>query len=210
MQMQVQEDGKLKLKQHMHHHHHHSSSHPEVNPSAPDLQLFFRLDELKLGKRIPIYFPIKNPSKSPPLLSKEEAESIPFSSAQLPDILKLFSISDESPQAEAMAVSLGHCEFEALKGESKFCSTSLESLLDSTRAIFGPNVDFKVATTNHLTKTATALLQNYTIVEVPREISVPRIVGCHPLPYPYALFYCHSQESDNRNHDLSSVFQAYR
>ena len=41
-------------------------------------------------------------------------------------------------------------------------------------------------------------LKNYAILEIPKEISARRIVGCHPLPYPYAVFYCHSQESDNK------------
>ncbi|KAK2392831.1 BURP domain-containing protein BNM2A [Trifolium repens] len=26
----------------------------------------------------------------------------------------------------------------------------------------------------------------------------PKIVACHTVPYPHAVFYCHSQESENR------------
>ncbi|CAI9109548.1 OLC1v1009387C1 [Oldenlandia corymbosa var. corymbosa] len=180
----------------MHHHHSSSESKPDLND--PELQIFFRVDDLKLGGKLPIYFPIKDLSSAPPLLSREEADSIPFSSAHLPKLLERFSISDGSPQAKAMETTLNHCEFEPMKGESKFCATSLESLLDSTRSVFGSKSEFKVATTIHLNKNSTSLLQNYTIVENPIEIPAPRIVGCHPLPYPYSVFYCHSQESDNK------------
>lgn len=184
--------------------HHHSSSHSHMDPRDPELQVFFTVNDLKVGNKMSIYFPIKDPSTSPPLLSREKADAIPFSSAQLPKLLDLFSFSDGSPQAKAMEDTLRHCEFKPMKGESKFCATSLESLLDSTRAIFGPNVQFKVLTTNHLTKT-TSLLQNYTILETPKEISARRIIGCHPLPYPYAVFYCHSQESDNKLFKVSLI-----
>ncbi|KAL3527599.1 hypothetical protein ACH5RR_012255 [Cinchona calisaya] len=184
-----------KMKEDLHH----------MNPNDPELQVFFTINDLKLGKKMPIYFPIKDPSTSPPLFSKEKADSIPFSSSQLHKLLDFFSFSDDSPQAKAMESTLRHCEFKPMKGESKFCATSLESLLDSTAAIFGPNVPFKVLTTNHLTKTTTSLLQNYTIEGIPVEISARRIVGCHPLPYPYAVFYCHSQESDNKLFKVSLV-----
>ncbi|CDP01516.1 unnamed protein product [Coffea canephora] len=170
----------------------------DVDAKDPELQIFFTINDLKVGRRMPIYFSIKDPSRSPPLLSREEADSIPFSSSQLPKLLKLFSFSDDSPQAKAIEDTLHHCEYKPIKGESKFCATSLESLLDSTRAIFGPKVQFKVLTTNHLTNFTASQLKNYTILEIPKEISARRIVGCHPLPYPYAVFYCHSQESDNK------------
>lgn len=204
-QVQVQEHNHqrmLKLKEDLQHPD--SSSHSHTDPMDPELQVFFTVNNLKVGNKMSIYFQIKDPSTSPPLLSREEADSIPFSSSQLPQLLKLFSFSDDSRQAKAMKETLKHCELDPIKGETKFCATSLESLIDSTRAIFGPNVQFKALTTNHLTKTTT-LLQNYTIERITKEIAARRIVGCHPLPYPYAVFYCHSQESDNKLFKVSLV-----
>ncbi|XP_022896882.1 BURP domain protein USPL1-like [Olea europaea var. sylvestris] len=182
--------------------HEYSMSH--TNHLDPELNVFFYINELKVGKKMPIYFPIKDPSTSPPLLSKEESDSIPFSSEKLPYILQLFSFLKGSKQAKAMENTLQHCEFPPLKGETKFCATSLESMLDSTRSIFGFKVKFKVLTTTHLTKSIT-LLQNYTILEVPEEILARKIVACHTLPYPYTVFYCHSQESDNKLFKVSLV-----
>ncbi|KAL2477168.1 hypothetical protein Fot_46182 [Forsythia ovata] len=170
----------------------------------PELNVFFYINELKVGKKMPIYFPIKDPSTSPPLLSREESDSIPFSLEKLPYILQLFSFPEGSKQAKAMKNTLRHCEFPPLEGETKFCSTSLEFMLDSVRSIFGFKSKFNVLTTNHLTKSI-ALLQNYTILEVPKEVLARKIVACHTLPYPYTVLYCHSQESDNKLFKVSLV-----
>ncbi|PIN22122.1 hypothetical protein CDL12_05168 [Handroanthus impetiginosus] len=176
-------------------HDHSSLSH--MDHIDPELNVFFHYNDLKLGNKLPIYFEAKDPSTSPHLLSKEESDSIPFSSPQLPYILKLFTFSDDSKQAKAMKSTLHHCEFPPMKGETKFCATSLEFLLDSISEIFGPNSKFSVLTTNYLSESI-SLLQNYTISEPPAEIMSPRIVSCHTLPYPYAVLYCHSQNSDNK------------
>ncbi|KAK3022025.1 hypothetical protein RJ639_047415 [Escallonia herrerae] len=170
----------------------------QMDHMDPALNVFFNINDLYLGKTMPIYFAIKDPSTSPHLIPREEADSIPFSQSQLTHLLKLFSFSEGSPQAKAMEETLRQCEFESTKGETKFCATSLESMLDSVREILGFETHFKVLTTiTHFTK-PTTLLQNYTILEVPRDISVPKAVACHTMPYPYAVFYCHCQESQNK------------
>ncbi|KAL3814146.1 hypothetical protein ACJIZ3_015414 [Penstemon smallii] len=162
----------------------------------PALNLFFYYNDLKLGNKMLIYFPEKDPLTSPHLLTKQESDSIPFTSSQLPYILQLFSFPHGSKQALAMETTLNHCEFPPIKGESKFCATSLEFMLDSISNIFGLNSRFKVLTTNYVTESISPL-QNYTIYEPPIEISAKKIVACHTLPYPYAVFYCHGQVSDN-------------
>ncbi|KAI3446091.1 hypothetical protein Pfo_002756 [Paulownia fortunei] len=170
--------------------------HSSVSHMDPELNVFFYFNDLKVGKKMQIYFPTKDPSTSPHLLSGQESESIPFSSSQLPYILDFFSFPEGSKQAKAMENTLRHCEFPPIKGETKFCATSLEFMLDSIREIFGPNSHFKDLTTNYLNEPISPL-QNYTIFEPPVEISAQKIVACHTLPYPYAVFYCHSQASDN-------------
>ncbi|KAL3515187.1 hypothetical protein ACH5RR_022089 [Cinchona calisaya] len=162
------------------------------------VNVFFNEEDLKLGNKIPIYFPIKGPSAKPPLLSREQADSIPFSSSKLPYLLQLFSFSKDSPQANAMADTLSHCEFKPGKGEIKFCATSLESMLDSALNVFGSKTPFKVLTTNHLKDQTTSILQNYTIQDEPKVISSSKMVACHTMSYPYAVYYCHSQESDTK------------
>ncbi|KAJ8763472.1 hypothetical protein K2173_002355 [Erythroxylum novogranatense] len=163
----------------------------------PSFHVFFTLDDLKVGKTTPFYISIKDPSSSPHLLSRSEATLIPFSSEQLPNVLESLSLSKDSPQAKAMEYTLRQCELESMKGETKFCATSLESMLDFAQTTFGLDTKFRVLTTNHLTK-PTATLQNYTILEEPKEIVAKKMIGCHIMPYPYVVYYCHSQEGGNR------------
>lgn len=178
--------------------HDHPASH--INHMDHASMVFFTLNDLKVGKTIPVYFPKKDPSKSPHLLPKDEADSIPFSLEQLPYLLQFFSFSQDSPQAKAMESTLKECETNPIKGETKFCATSLESMLDFARKIFGLKkyyYNLKIVATEHLTKSSTHF-QNYTILETPHQIPSPVIVACHTMPYPYAVLYCHSQETANK------------
>ncbi|KAH6767163.1 hypothetical protein C2S52_018146 [Perilla frutescens var. hirtella] len=209
----VQTEGNLKLFEEMQHGkdwnnhlrssgmkmHDHSSSSSNIEP---ELNVFFHYNDLKVGNKMSIYFPTKDPSTSPHLLSRQESDSIPFSSSRIPYILELFSFSEGSKQAKAMADTLYHCEFPPLKGESKFCATSLEFMLDSLHEIFGLSSKFRVLTTSYLSESI-SLLQNYRVSEPLMQISAPKIIACHTLPYPYAVFYCHGQVSDNKLYKVS-------
>ncbi|KAF5443966.1 hypothetical protein F2P56_036479, partial [Juglans regia] len=178
-----------------HAHAYRPSSH--MDHMDPSSMIFFTSKDLKVGKRMPVYFPKRDPSTSPHLLPREEAEAVPFSSKELPHLLEFFSFSRDSPQAKAMEDTLRQCENEPIKGETKFCATSLESMLDFASGTLGLDSNFRVLTTSHLTK-STTLLQNYTFLKTPEEIPAPMMVACHTMPYPFAVFYCHSQESENK------------
>ncbi|KAL5858166.1 hypothetical protein ACOSQ3_005624 [Xanthoceras sorbifolium] len=194
----AQDSSARKLIKHDDHHH---NDHDTMDPSQ---NIFFTIDDLKRGKSMPIYFSPKSPSNSiPRLLSREEANSIPFSSSQLPSLLQLFSISKDSPQAQAMNYTLSLCELEPIQGETKLCATSLESMLDFARGILGSGTHLRVLTTSFLENPKNPSLQNYTVLGDPREIPAPKMVACHSMPYPHAVFYCHSQESKNRVFEIS-------
>ncbi|OIW14757.1 hypothetical protein TanjilG_05378 [Lupinus angustifolius] len=178
----------------IHHEHKHAHVMDHIDPS---LMVFFTLKDLKVGTRMPIHFPKRDPSNSPKLWPKEQADSIPFSLNQLPYILKLFSFSPNSPQAIAMQSTLSECETKPIKGEVKFCATSYESMLEFTHRIIGSKSNLQSFATLHQTKSSVTF-QNYTILDTLMEIPAPKMVACHTMPYPYAVFYCHSQESENR------------
>lgn len=182
------------------HHDHNHMSH-NIDPS---LMVFFTLKDLKVGNIMQIYFPKRDPSTSPKLWSKEKAESLPFSSNQLSYLLKFFSFSQDSPQAMAMKNTLRECESKPIKGEVKLCATSFESMLEFTQNVLGSKYEIQGYATLHKTKSSVTL-QNYTIVEILKEILAPKMVACHTVPYPYAVFYCHGQESDNRVYRASLV-----
>ncbi|OIT07143.1 PREDICTED: BURP domain protein USPL1-like [Nicotiana attenuata] len=173
-----------------------------MEPLNSQLNIFFTPKDLNIGKKMPLFFAIKDPSTSPQLLSRKEADSIPFSSTNLPYLLDFFLFSKESPQAKAIEDTFFHCEISAMKGESKFCATSLESMLDWAKEILGHNTQLKVYTTDFIKKSPVTL-QNYTILQKPKEILAPKIVACHTLPYPYAVFYCHMQKGENKLFKIS-------
>ncbi|XP_021748980.1 BURP domain-containing protein BNM2A-like, partial [Chenopodium quinoa] len=178
-----------------HHEHQGHSTTPHIDHSV---QVFFTPKDLKLGNVMPIFFKGRSPSRSPHFLPREESELIPFSPSKLPFLLKLFGFSQASPQAKAMEDTLRLCIImKPIQGETKFCATSLESMLDFVRKIFGSTTKFKALSTQKFAKFG-SILQNYTIVDEPREILAPKMVACHTMPYPYVVYYCHFQESESK------------
>ncbi|KAK6916557.1 BURP domain [Dillenia turbinata] len=180
----------------VHEGHSHALPSSHMNHMDPALMAFFTIKDLKMGKTMEIYFPNNDPSSSAHFLTREEADSLPFSLKELPYLLQLFSFSEGSPQAKAMEKALRQCDMKPIKGETKLCATSLESMLDFTQSIFGSETKIEVHSTNHFTRPFTPL-QNYSILEV-QELPAPKMVACHILPYPYAVLYCHSLEGENK------------
>ncbi|XP_012457015.1 BURP domain-containing protein BNM2A [Gossypium raimondii] len=190
------------MKDHNMEHHHHYHNHVE----SAEIGLF-TIDELHtfhVGKKLPIFFPIKNHSLYPPLLPKQIADTIPFSSSQASNILRFFSVSPDSPKGKAVQDTLTKCELGAAQGETKICATSLESLHGFLSNAFGPHVDFKFISTRHPTIT-TPLFQSYTVLESPQEIESPKKVACHPMPYLYAVYFCHFDATETKAFKLRLV-----
>ncbi|XP_022142249.1 BURP domain-containing protein BNM2A-like isoform X2 [Momordica charantia] len=159
--------------------------------------LYFTTTDLKIGKKIPFYLP---PSTPPLSLPKEITDSIPFSLKQLPQILDFFSIPSGSPQAHAVELTLRECEREPLVGETKFCSTSMESMAELACSALGSSVKFLATTLLKKSKSPspTNNLQNYTLLQMPNEIKVSNYFACHIMAYPYAVHYCHSRLSHTK------------
>lgn len=159
-----------------------------IDPSG---KIFFKMEDLKVGKTMAIYLTNKDPSTSPHLLSREEANSIPFSSAKIAQIIDFFRFSKDSHQAKAIEYTIKQCELEPLEDELRFCATSLESMLDYASSLLGKKAQLQVFTTTFVGN-PTVPFRNYTILAVPERIRSTKMVACHTLPYPYAVFYCHN------------------
>ncbi|KAE8726699.1 Pentatricopeptide repeat superfamily protein isoform 1 [Hibiscus syriacus] len=106
-------------------------------------------------------------------------------------------LSPDSPRGKAVQDTLEKCELEAAQGETKICATSLESLHGFLSNAFGPKVDFKFISTRHPTIT-TPIFQNYAVLESPREIESAKKVACHPMPYLYAIYFCHFDATETK------------
>ncbi|KAL1361967.1 hypothetical protein HN51_010271 [Arachis hypogaea] len=146
---------------------------------------FFAMDDLYVGNIMTLQFPVEDFSH---FLSKKEADSIPFSTSQLPSVLQLFSISEDSAQAKSMRGTIEQCEAGTITGETKICANSLESMLEFVHNIIGSEEKHNIHTT---TPSSGAPLQKYTILKISQDIYAPKWVACHPLPYPYGVYYCH-------------------
>lgn len=165
--------------------------HSKINKfnMKPSYNVWFTPKDLYKGFTMPIYFAKIDPSNSPHFLTREESDSIPFSISQLDYLLSLFSISKDTPQAEAIAYTLYNCDVK--RHETMSCVSSLESMLDYVQKTFGLNTKFDLFTSvTHASKNSPSL-QKYTFLEVPQQLSTQKMMGCHPMPYPYAIFYCH-------------------
>ncbi|XP_020993043.2 BURP domain-containing protein 13 isoform X2 [Arachis duranensis] len=146
---------------------------------------FFAMDDLYIGNIMTLQFPVEEFSH---FLSKKEADSIPFSIPQLPSVLQLFSISEDSSQAKSMRGTIEQCEAGTITGETKICANSLESMLEFVHNIIGSEEKHNIHTT---TPSSGAPLQKYTILKISEDIYAPKWVACHPMPYPYGVYYCH-------------------
>ncbi|KAF5730836.1 BURP domain-containing protein 3-like [Tripterygium wilfordii] len=166
----------------------------QVNPQptfkVDQNMMFLNMDELYVGNIHKIKFDFDDPSTSPHhFLPKEVADSIPFASSELQNILKLFSIPQGSEKAKAMEDTLFKCENTYKKGEVRTCTTSLESIIDFVRSVFGPRAEIKVLANSH-TPGSTGTSDEYTMAEV-GEIPMRKMVGCHWMRYPYSVYDCH-------------------
>lgn len=96
----------------------------------------------------------------------------------------------ESEDAEVMKNTLSECEEAGIKGEEKYCATSLESMVDFSTSKLGNKVD--VVSTEAVKDTRR---QEYTIAPGVKKVGENKAVVCHRQEYPYAVFYCHKSET---------------
>ncbi|XVF19332.1 hypothetical protein REPUB_Repub11eG0101400 [Reevesia pubescens] len=121
-------------------------------------------------------------------LPRPVAESIPFSSQKFPNILNYFSLEAKSAEANLIKETIQNCEIPAIKGEERYCATSLESLIDWSVSELGKNIQVM---SNEVQKETQN--QDFTIDQGMKKIGDKEIV-CHKMKYAYAVFLCHSIE----------------
>ncbi|WJX25655.1 hypothetical protein P8452_14675 [Trifolium repens] len=147
---------------------------------------FFGIEDLYPGNVMTLSWPIREYAN---FLPKKVADSIPLSKSQIPSLLQLFTLKD-SPDGVDVEGIVDQCEAPPQKGEVKACPTSLESMVEFVHSVIGKDAKYNVLTTEYPTTSATPQ-QNYTVLEVSKDIYAPKWVACHPRPYPIALYYCH-------------------
>ncbi|XWS73625.1 hypothetical protein CRYUN_Cryun02cG0144600 [Craigia yunnanensis] len=119
-------------------------------------------------------------------LPQQVAESLPLSNDKLPEILKNFSLKAESSGANYVKITVKNCERAEMKGEEKYCATSLESFIDLSVSMLGKNIQLLSHELGKETKNPL-----FTIRKGVRNMGENDIV-CHKMKYPYAVYLCHS------------------
>ncbi|KAJ9702401.1 hypothetical protein PVL29_004236 [Vitis rotundifolia] len=150
----------------------------------PSVALFFLEKDMRPGTKMNLDF-MKNTNEAT-FLPHKVATSIPFSSDKLPEILDQLSMKPESVEAEAIKNTLIDCERPGIKGEEKYCATSLESMIDFSTSKLG-NKGVKAVSTEVENKSQ----KLYRIAAGVEKMGGDVSVACHKMVYAYAVFYCH-------------------
>ncbi|XP_050159447.1 BURP domain protein RD22-like [Malus sylvestris] len=148
--------------------------------------------DLHPGKTVKYGFPRDTTSKSSRFVSRPTAESIPFSSNKMEEILKRFSLRPESAEANTIKETIDYCEMPAMKGEERYCATSLESLVDFATSELGSNI--RTMSTEVERGANNDVEQTYTITDGVKVLAEDKVVTCHKMSYPFAVFLCHAIE----------------
>ncbi|BBN67803.1 BURP domain-containing protein, partial [Prunus dulcis] len=100
-----------------------------------------------------------------------------------------------SVEAKTIKQTIEECEAPGVKGEEKYCATSLESMVDfSTSKLRTRNV--QAISTEVLEKGATMSMHKYTTMPGLKKLAGDKVVVCHKQNYPYARL-CSLPESDD-------------
>ncbi|XP_021803319.1 BURP domain protein RD22-like isoform X2 [Prunus avium] len=154
-----------------------------------NVAIFFLEKDMRPGATMNFQFP-RN-SNTATFLPRESAQSIPFSSNKLSEIFNHFSVKPTSVEAKTIKKTIEECEAPGIKGEEKYCATSLESMVDfSTSKLRTRNV--QAIPTEVLEKGATMSMHKYTTMPGLKKLAGDKVVVCHKQNYPYAVFFCHA------------------
>ncbi|XP_029120188.2 BURP domain-containing protein 6 [Elaeis guineensis] len=176
--------------------------HPVTKAMATSTKLrsyFFLENDLHDGAKFTLHF--TGTGSRPSLLTRQEADSIPFTTTKLPEILSRFSNEPGSHEANAIETTLEECEEPAGYGQIKKCATSLESMLDfTTWALRTRDID----TVSTRVGKEDSSEQQYNVVGVREATDSPDWVVCHVQPYAYTVFHCHTK-GNSTAHMVSMV-----
>ncbi|CAJ2674797.1 unnamed protein product [Trifolium pratense] len=170
----------------------HAASEIQLHDKS-NLALFFLENDLHHGKKLNMLFTKTTSNNNvAKFLPKEVADSIPFSSNKMENILDKFSIKKGSKEYEIVKNTINDCEEKGIKGEEKLCVTSLESMVDFAISKLGKNVE--VVSTE--VKKESNELQQYVIGKGVKKLGDKnKTIVCHKENYPYAVFFCHKTDT---------------
>ncbi|XP_031503768.1 BURP domain-containing protein 5-like [Nymphaea colorata] len=163
---------------------------------SPNLApLYFLRDDLQPGSKMNVTIMISPTiidALSQPSCHANELKQFPSRPPiSLPSlILKMFSIQPHSEHASLTSQTLADCEMPALKGEVKYCATSLESMIDFVVAELGSR-EIHTVVTSVVNKEEKVKARTYRVGDGGGKVISSKVVACHDVMFPYVVFYCH-------------------
>ncbi|KAJ4818374.1 BURP domain-containing protein [Rhynchospora pubera] len=148
---------------------------------------FFLKESLQPGTTMTLHFK-RTSTFGTSFLPLQVADSIPFSSSMMPDILSRFSVSPSSEMASSIKETIAECEAKPSAGQLSLCATSLESMVDFAK--YGLKSSNLRAMSTSVAK-AVSPKQKYTITGL-NKVKASELVACHAQRYAYAVFRCHT------------------
>lgn len=158
----------------------------------PTVALFFQEKDLHPNSKMKLDFARNAPVSA--FIPRPAADAIPFSSQKLPEILARFSLKPNSAEAMDARQTLHLCESNpTMEGETRYCATSLESMIDFATSSLGTH-SVRASSLENAKEGQAQKQQYYTVAPSGAEDMTMggSTVVCHHLSFPYALFYCHS------------------
>ncbi|TKW01232.1 hypothetical protein SEVIR_8G166800v4 [Setaria viridis] len=151
---------------------------------------FFLDKDLYPGSKMTLHFTLAAAGAA---LPRALADTIPFASARIQEILSRLPVPAGSPAAAAVRSTLAACEAAPVPGvEALRCVTSPDSMADLAASILGTR-NIRAAATKLTSTEGATTRQEYTMVSVrPLPVAGGDMVACHRMPYPYAVFACHA------------------
>ncbi|KAG0587613.1 hypothetical protein KC19_2G177900 [Ceratodon purpureus] len=156
---------------------------------------FFLESSLVEGRKTTVHNYLYDPAPSRAFLSPTDATTLPtLTTYNTLDIMRFYGVARDSNMATSIATAAYLCGSAALPGEARSCAASTDALAAFVAAQLGNNVRV-YATKGAPTSTSTSNMKApVTIMKVAKG-SVEegrKIVVCHHLAFPSALYYCHA------------------
>jgi BURP domain len=125
---------------------------------------------------------------------RPQSDAVPFSTKNLPELFDHFSMIPGTKEANHLQKLVADCEKPNLIGETKFCATSLESMIDNVVSLLGTR-DVQVLTT--MINAGKGMARDETLVyktttPVKKFPDHTKLVVCHPSPTGQVVHYCHT------------------